>query len=273
MMMPGNFSSSWTGVGPGLANHLWQSTLFVVVVWLLTLLLRRNQARTRYRLWLVASLKFLLPFSLLVSLGSRLATPHPETQTRMYWVMEQVSRPFKQQGLPLLPPVVPEASAPDGSNLLPALLGAAWLCGFVVVLLLWFLRWRRVAAVVRQAEPLHQGRETEALRRLQRSGTLPKPVQILLSGASLEPGIFGIFRPVLLWPANISERLQDSHLEAILAHELIWPRPCTWWWKLSSGFIPWCGGWERDWWKSASPPAMSKSWLWAVTGKLTRRAS
>jgi uncharacterized protein (TIGR03435 family) len=32
--------------------------------------------------------------------------------------------------------------------------------------------------------------------------------------------VFGIFRPVLLWPAGISKHLQDRHLEAILAHEL-----------------------------------------------------
>jgi hypothetical protein len=34
-----------------LANHLWQSTLFVAVVGLLALRLRSNQARVRYWLW------------------------------------------------------------------------------------------------------------------------------------------------------------------------------------------------------------------------------
>ena len=32
--------------------------------------------------------------------------------------------------------------------------------------------------------------------------------------------MFGIVRPILLWPARISERLQDAHLETILAHEV-----------------------------------------------------
>jgi len=66
-------SSSWKVYGGPLANHLWQSTVFGGVVWLLTLLLRRNRAQARYCLWLVASAKFLLPFSLLVGLGSRIA--------------------------------------------------------------------------------------------------------------------------------------------------------------------------------------------------------
>jgi bla regulator protein BlaR1 len=50
-------------VGP-IVNHLWQSTVFVAVAGMLTLLLRRNLARTRYWLWLVASAKFLIPFGL-----------------------------------------------------------------------------------------------------------------------------------------------------------------------------------------------------------------
>ena len=38
-----------------LSDHLWQSTLVVAGVGLLTLLLRRNRAQVRYVLWLVAS--------------------------------------------------------------------------------------------------------------------------------------------------------------------------------------------------------------------------
>ena len=73
---------------------------------------------------------------------------------------------------------------------------------------------------MREAAPLREGREVEALRRLERMGGIRKRIEILLSRASLEPGIFGIVRPVLVWPEGISEHLEDAHLEAILAHEL-----------------------------------------------------
>ena len=43
--------------------HLWQSTLVIGVVWLMTLALRGNRAHVRHRLWLAASVKFLVPFS------------------------------------------------------------------------------------------------------------------------------------------------------------------------------------------------------------------
>ena len=36
-----------------LPNHLWQSTMFAVAVWLLAFAFRRNRAQVRYGLWLL----------------------------------------------------------------------------------------------------------------------------------------------------------------------------------------------------------------------------
>ena len=57
-------------------DHLWQSTLVAVVIAILTLVFRNNSASVRYWLWFAASLKFLLPFSLLAEIG-RLTFAHP----------------------------------------------------------------------------------------------------------------------------------------------------------------------------------------------------
>ena len=65
-MRPEYLSTIRNVISPGLANHLWQSTLFAVGAGLLAVILRRNHARVRYWLWLVASVKFLIPFSWLV---------------------------------------------------------------------------------------------------------------------------------------------------------------------------------------------------------------
>jgi len=57
-----------------LLNHLWQSTLFAGVAWLACrTMLRSNSPRVRFGVWLVASMKFLVPFSALVTIGHRLA--------------------------------------------------------------------------------------------------------------------------------------------------------------------------------------------------------
>ena len=36
--------------------------------------------------------------------------------------------------------------------------------------------------------------------------------------------MFGIVRPVLIWPEGLSARLDDEHIEAIMAHELMHAR-------------------------------------------------
>jgi len=58
-----------------LLDHLWQSTLFAICAWSLAWVLRENGAHLRHAVWVVASIKFLIPFSLLTMLGQQLR-PH-----------------------------------------------------------------------------------------------------------------------------------------------------------------------------------------------------
>lgn len=206
-------------------NHLWQSTVFVAACGVLTVFLRRTHARVRYGLWLAASSKFLIPFSLLVSVGSRWAWRPSPVQSRvgLYSAIDQVSRPFTQT----------VATAPTNLQISASgvfavlthqwlfLLATVWLCGFVAVLLAWYVRWERISASKRDAVRVERGREVEALRRIEDIARITKPTEMLLSQAVLEPGVLGISHPVLLWPERISRYLEDGHLEAILAHEVM----------------------------------------------------
>jgi bla regulator protein blaR1 len=243
-------SGVWAAIAPAVGNHLWQSTLFAAVAAMLTLALRKNQARVRYRLWLAASVKFLIPFSLLISLGGHLARPRNSVsaQSGLYSVAEEVSQPFTRTAAPLVVPVA-RASRADLLSLLQAVLTAVWLCGFVAALGLWWWRWRRFSAAMRGAVAVSQGREVDALRRLEQIAGVLTPIRLLFSQGSVEPGIFGIVRPALVWPAGISQHLTDAHLEAIIAHEvwhvrrrdnlaaavqmvveaIFWFHPLVWW--------------------------------------------
>jgi bla regulator protein BlaR1 len=219
-MNPNIFSALWTDIAPSLADHLWQSTLFTAACGLLTLALRKNHARARYALWLAASIKFLVPFSWLVALGNRfswLRAGTPEA-SGVYVTVEEVSQPFTQHGASVIS-AAPAVSL-SFTHWLPALLVVVWLAGFVSVVLLWCLRWRRISGEIRTAVPVVEGREVEALRRAQQVTGLRKRVELLVSRATLEPGIFGLSRPVLVWPEGISQHLENAHMEAILAHEL-----------------------------------------------------
>src|SRR5580692_4983166 len=110
-----------------LANHLWQSTAFAGAAWLLTLALRKNPARVRHWVWVAASLKFLIPFSWLVLLGSNVGwrTAPADGPSAFSTVVNQVSEPFPQ---PVVSPS-PLPAAPR-ANRLPLILGLAWAVGF-----------------------------------------------------------------------------------------------------------------------------------------------
>jgi bla regulator protein blaR1 len=184
------------------ADHLWQSTLFAGIVWLGTLALGANRARVRHWLWLAASCKFLIPFSVLIALGGQLAwrTAAPVTQSGLSVVLAEVSQPFSPpaDAVRLAPPASPSR------NLFSAVLAAIWICGFAGIACSWWIRWRRIRQTVLAASPIE----------------LRIPIPARYSPALLEPGVFGVFRPVLLLPEGIFERLTPAQFQAIVAHEL-----------------------------------------------------
>jgi bla regulator protein BlaR1 len=197
-----------------LGNHLWQSTLFAIAAGLLTLIFRTDGARVRHGLWLAASLKFLVPFSLLMILGSRFAThtaplgSAAESDAPAWSVfMEQVAQPLSSTAQSAVVTLAPPARAKLLFNV-TAVAVAIWLCGIAVVLCVLLLRWRRINAALRTAQPF--------------TGQLQPdfPIEVRSSTTLMEPGVIGIFRPVLLLPQGISERLQPEQLQAILVHEL-----------------------------------------------------
>jgi uncharacterized protein (TIGR03435 family) len=188
-----------------IVTHLWQSTLFAAIVWLAVLALRANHARVRYWLWTAASLKFLIPFSWLVGLGAQVeweSAPRV-VQPAASFVIEDVLTP------PVLAAAAPaHAAAAPPSDVWPWVLATLWLLGTAGVLAWWWRQWRPVRAALRQAVPI------DLDSRFDTAGLVVKS-----SRSSLEPGVVGILRPVLLMPDGLAERLTPAQLDALLAHE------------------------------------------------------
>jgi len=234
-----------------LGNHLWQSTLFAGVAALLAFTLRKYEARIRYWVWLAASVKFLIPFSLLIAFGAHLMRPNPptESQTTVYVAVDEMSQPFTMSNEPAV-----SAPAQPAAYILPRVrlldvLAVIWLCGFFVVLAYRCLQWHGIAKAIRNSEALYKGREIDALRSLEWAAGIPRPMRVVSMSDSMEPGVFGFLRPVLLWPRGISVHLDNAQLEAVIAHEvshvqrrdsvtsaihmlveaLFWFYPLVWW--------------------------------------------
>jgi uncharacterized protein (TIGR03435 family) len=183
-----------------LTKHLWQSTLFAAAAGLLTIAFRKNRAQVRYWLWFSASLKFLIPFSLLVSLGSHLdrgpVIHKIAMQRQAPAVSLQVSEPF----LDAAPPE-PTAKTTDWRGLA---LVCLWTGGFAAILIIRFRGWLRIRAAVQSSTPMD----------------LPLGVEVRSAPGLLEPGVVGLLRPVLFLPVGIAERLTPLQLQAVLTHEL-----------------------------------------------------
>jgi uncharacterized protein (TIGR03435 family) len=199
------------------ADHLWQSTLTAAIAAGLAWTLRASEARLRHAIWMLASLKFFLPFALLEQVGRQLATrrvgdaPYNAVLTTVL----DIGKPFT--GSPANLHAHGAASSPFPWTLSIALL---WAAGAAVVGGTWFLRMQRVRRLVRASHPVHAGREAGTLRHLETLMGLRHPVPLLISSDCMEPGIFGIVRPVLLWPEGISAHLDDNQIASIVAHEL-----------------------------------------------------
>ena len=233
-----------------ISDHLWQSTLFAGGVALFALAFRRHSARVRYWLWLTASAKFLIPFAALLWLGTRIELiPIDQSGQTIVGIIDNVAQPFTQpepdrvtfRGRPVPPP-----EPKPLTTILVRGFTVIWPLGSLTVLLVWAVRWRRVAVAVRSASPITSGPALESLRRLEGGASR---LRLVSSKQTVEPGVFGIVRPVLIWPAGIEDRLNEEQIDAILAHEVahvrhrdnlaalvhmlveavFWFHPLTWW--------------------------------------------
>ncbi|HEU4779887.1 MAG TPA: M56 family metallopeptidase [Steroidobacteraceae bacterium] len=211
-----------------LINHLWQSTLFCGGAWLITLALRANSASLRHWIWLLASVKFLVPFSLLFIAGSYIGLPAARIADNQPLILGVAL----QSVSPLVSPSALQATESGAGSTMLIVLLALWLGGALVVGLRWLLAWRAADSLVRAARPA--------------PGAL---LDARITDAEIEPAVARVFHPVVLLPAALLERLSRPEIDAVLAHEhehiarhdnlkdsihrvvetLFWFHPAVWW--------------------------------------------
>ena len=193
---------------PAIVNHLWHSTVVALAAALVAFALRRHQARVRHAVWLAASLKFLLPFSLLIAIGgalSRRAAPADVGASAPAFVetVQTITEPFSDNTLAATSaPVVHPTIVPW-----PLVFATLWAVGVVVVLAMRLRRWQKVRAALLASTPATLA-------------GVGGDVRVRASSGLLEPGVVGVWRPVLLVPDGLEALLTDDQLRAVIAHEL-----------------------------------------------------
>lgn len=203
-----------------LAQHLWQSTLFALAAGLMTTAFRGNRAQVRYWLWLSASLKFVVPFALLLSIGgyigSYLETLMPAARQvasqitpAVTWTVEEFSAPSLAGTLHQSIRATGASAATSVIHWIPIALFALWLAGFATVAFIRLRGWLKVRGAVRASAAFGISERT-----------ISETVEIRASSCHVGPAVVGILRPVLLFPEGIAERLTPLELETVLVHEL-----------------------------------------------------
>ncbi len=197
-----------------IAEHLIESTVFAGFIALVALYFANNRAAVRYGLWFAASVKFLIPFSLISAAGEALRwETAPVVALDLSW-----SAPGVTPGAISAPTIGGDMTlpaAPTSMNFAEDLSGPGpgtvliviWLAGSAFLLGRWLIQWLRLWAV----------------RSTSTAAPIDAPIPVRYSRSLVEPGLAGIFRPVLLLPEGIVAQLSPAQLALVIAHEL-----CHW---------------------------------------------
>jgi beta-lactamase regulating signal transducer with metallopeptidase domain len=228
----------WSWMGP----MLWQVSLLILIVTVIDLLVGKwAWPPVRYALWLLILVKLLIPptWSMPTSLISQ-SVPWARTQIVQLLDGEPNSAEQKDESSPATTPAavpatgshaaMPATATGPSSTSTPTktapvwqtwLMGI-WILGMVLFTLLLSLRmaklrrWHREQVEKRTIPPWFHELMVQTARRIK----LERLPAIVFSAEAVTPAVYGVFRPVLLLPANYTEELSREEAEHVLLHEL-----------------------------------------------------
>jgi beta-lactamase regulating signal transducer with metallopeptidase domain len=231
----------WGWMGP----MLWQVSLLVLVVSAIDLLIGKwAWPQVRYALWLLILVKLVIPpsWSLATSPISR-AVPWAQAgivrlldgeparldrEAAATWTgtpSTEVTPNERDAGsLPVVPggrSTLPSEAGPRGLvwqayAMAAWVLGMAVLAGVLVLRMMKLRRWHREQEKKKTIPPWFHELMVDTARRIK----LERLPAIVFSEEAVAPAVYGVFRPVLLLPANYTENLSPEEAEHVLLHEL-----------------------------------------------------
>jgi beta-lactamase regulating signal transducer with metallopeptidase domain len=205
-------------IGP-VVIHLIESTLFAAIAAVLLLVFRVRQPGVRHAAWLLVAVKFALPASIFMSLGTGMRALAPQPIPTAWYggaaLLAHVST------MPVRAHVSNASIAPMETALL-----FIWLTGAIFAIGVWLRRLDRplqtVPAPAAEAVILHRLRTQAGIRR---------DVTLRHSRNLIAPGLTGILTPVICVPKALADELEPAEFESVLLHELAhvrrWDNLCS----------------------------------------------
>lgn len=191
-----------------LGKHLLESTIFALLIGVLTGVFRRRGPATRHMLWLFAAAKFLLPGELISLLGSQLAQFLPARD-----VSHTVPVLLTQW---VAPSAISLPAQAVNTDVLKYLLLFVWILGGAGMLIAWLPKLWRTPESSGSGDYALQ----ERLQRLKQRVGLRQAVTLRFSDSIAEPLLFGFRKPIVVLPTGLSGKLSAAELESVILHEL-----------------------------------------------------
>jgi TonB family protein len=214
-------ASSWGW--PMLANHLWQATLISLVSFAAAGFLKKGPGRARYVVWMIASVRFMLPSALLVSIAHLLGIDFSSLFASSHGSGEAATVVFQ-----LTAPIIQldgsgrtDAYASNTHSELFCALTIVWLSGSAILIARWLKRRRRFRIAICATPLAEASRERQALDRVRSWMGIDRKVDLAMLPGTVEPGVWGMWRPIVFLPERLAEELSEAELEAVLMHEMI----------------------------------------------------
>jgi TonB family protein len=208
---------------PRFADHLWQTTLFALVILAAVFILRSGPAHWRHTFCLLASAKFIVPAAFFVFLAQHAGV---QSLSRAFQQTDQTAlliSGFAEPAAALASGYVVTIVATNAGshNEVYFTLTTIWLAGSLTLFLVWGIRRHRFLRSLRLSQASNGGREWQALERARKSLQWQGKVGLVISPLKLEPAVWRVWRPMVVLPESIAGHLNDDELEAIMLHELV----------------------------------------------------
>jgi TonB family protein len=186
--------------------------------------LRGARAKARYALWTLAFVRFVIPPALVFLVANCLGFfPFRETSFEMRLQQVSTSVAHVVQPSVLVDPQRPVAlhSTTTGHPEVFCIFTIIWIAGCTILLGRWMFRQWRFTSSLRRAAQDVEGELRQVIESLKDKLGVGRSTTLRVVPEGSEPGVGGVWHPVLVLPENILRQLSPAEVESVLAHELV----------------------------------------------------